>query len=528
MGRQAFLAIEGLFNRIFGTRLNPFYHLGSLTIFFFWVVLVSGIYLFIFFETSVQGAYQSVEQLTHDQWWAGGIMRSLHRYASDAAVVTMILHLVREFSRDRYRSFRWFSWITGVPLAWLVALLGITGYWVVWDMLAQYVAVLSAELMDWLPLFTDSIARNFLTEGSVDDRFFTLMGFLHFLGLPVFLLLAVWLHVVRISGPRVNPPRALAVGSLVAMTALSLVWPVISHAPADLDQVPMVLHLDWFYLAPYPLLDYWSRGAVWALLLGATLLLMLLPWLPPKRLPATAQVDLEECNGCGRCYADCPYSAIDMRPRSERGDPADQVAVVDPALCANCGICAGACPSAMPFRRVRPLPTGIDLPDLSVTDLEERIGAALADREAPRILAFTCDHGPAAERLAGAGTGTISLHCAGQLPPSFIDYALRKQGAEGIFVTGCRHGDCHFRQGNEIIEQRIAGVRETPLRPRVNRRRVRVFWPESRDTEEAATALAGFREDLEALLREEAETGGAADDDPGPEVEEHHGRTGHG
>ena len=523
MGRNAFLAIEGLFNRVFGTRLNPFYHLGSLTIFFFWVVLFSGIYLFIFFDTSVHGAYESVEYLTHDQWWAGGIMRSLHRYASDAAVVTMILHLVREFFRDRYRAFRWFSWITGMPLAWMVALLGITGYWVVWDMLAQYVAILSAELMDWLPLFNDSIARNFLMEGSVDDRFFTLMGFLHFLGIPVFLLLGIWLHVVRISAPQVNPPRELAIGTLAAMTILSLIWPVTSHAPANLDLVATELRLDWFYLAPYPLLDFWSRGAVWALLIGATLLIVALPWLPPKRLKGEAQVDFEECNGCGRCYADCPYSAIDMQPRDPEGDPNDEVAVVDPAMCADCGICAGACPSAMPFRRVRPLPTGIDLTDFPVKDLEEAIGAALEGKQAPRVLAFTCDYGPPAESLAGPATGVISLRCAGQLPPSFIDYALRKQGAEGIFVTGCRQGDCHFRQGNRIIEQRIAGVRETPLRPRVDRRRVRVFWPETRDDKEASAALTAFHGDIGELLQEPAQDPG-----PDPEPEEHHGRAHHG
>lgn len=524
MGRNAFLAIEGLFNRIFGTRLNPFYHLGALTIFSFWVVLVTGIYLFIFFETSVNGAYESVERLTHDQWWAGGIMRSLHRYASDAAVVTIVLHLLREFVRDRYRSFRWFSWVTGMPLLWMVALLGITGYWVVWDMLAQYVAVLSTELMDQLPLFNEAIARNFLMEGSVSDRFFTLMAFLHFLGLPIFLLLAIWLHVLRISGPQINPPRALAIGTLVAMTALSLVWPVTSHAPANLDKVPTVLRLDWFYLAPYPLMDYLALGTVWALLLGGTVALVALPWLPPKRLPATARVDLDECNGCSRCYADCPYSAVDIRPRSETGDPTDKVAVVDPALCADCGICAGACPSAMPFRSVRPLTTGIDLPDHPVQSLEDGANTALEGKQTPRILAFTCDYGPPAEWLEGPATGVVSLRCAGQLPPAFIDYALRKQGAEGIFVTGCRHNDCQFRQGNQIIEQRIAGVRETSLRSRVDRQRVRVFWPEHHDRQEASGALRAFRSDLESLLAEGATP---KDEGPDPEPEEDHGRVRH-
>ncbi len=71
--------------------------------------------------------------------------------------------------------------------------------------------------MDWLPIFTDSMARNFLSDAALSDRFFTLMAFLHLIGLPLFLVFGIWLHVFRINGPRINPPRLLMVGSLLAM-----------------------------------------------------------------------------------------------------------------------------------------------------------------------------------------------------------------------------------------------------------------------------------------------------------------------
>ena len=66
-----------------------------------------------------------------------------------------------EFVTGRYRGARWFSWFTGIPLLWLVFPLGITGYWLVWDQLAQYVAIASSELLDVLPIFGDPMARNF-------------------------------------------------------------------------------------------------------------------------------------------------------------------------------------------------------------------------------------------------------------------------------------------------------------------------------------------------------------------------------
>ena len=212
----------------FGAKLNPFYHLGALSLFFFWLVAASGIYIYIFFETSIDGAYRSVEYLTHTQWYLGGVARSLHRYASDAMVITVLLHVAREFALDRYRGVRWYAWITGVVLLWFLYASGITGYWLVWDRLAQYVAVVTTEWLDCLAIFSEPIARNFLNRGAIDDRFFSLMSFMH-IGIPLFLLLGMWIHIQRISGAKTNPPRPIVTGTLLTLTTLSFAYPALSQ-----------------------------------------------------------------------------------------------------------------------------------------------------------------------------------------------------------------------------------------------------------------------------------------------------------
>ncbi|MCJ7814604.1 MAG: cytochrome b N-terminal domain-containing protein, partial [Xanthomonadales bacterium] len=389
-GKFLFEPVRRLLDRGFGHKLNPLNYLGALTIYFFWIVVVSGIWLFIFFKTSVIGAYESVEYLTHDQWYLGGVMRSLHRYASDAAIITVALHLLKEFVYDRHRDMRWFSWITGVPLIWLVIPLGITGYWLVWDQLGWYVALTSAELLDWLPIFSESMARNFLSSEALSNRFFTLMAFLHLIGLPLFLVFGIWLHVLRINGPRINPPKALMAGSLVAMTALSLVYPALSQGEVDMTTVPSSLGLDWYYLLVYPLVKYWSPGWVWALLTGTSLLLIMVPWMPPLKGKSLAVVDLDNCNGCARCNEDCPFGAITMMPRSD-GQAYETEAVVDPALCMTCGLCTGSCPTATPFRRHSALSPGIDIPDLSAAVLREKLLEAAEKLQGDRrIMVFTC------------------------------------------------------------------------------------------------------------------------------------------
>ena len=286
--------------RVFPQSWNPLHHLGALGFFMYWVVAATGIYLYIFFDTGITAAYSSVEYMTHDQWYLAGVMRSLHRYASDAMVLFMVVHMMREFGLDRYRGTRWFTWSTGVPIIILLFTCGITGYWLVWDQLAQFVAVRSTEWLDWLPIFGTPTAANFLTPESLDDRFFSLMIFIH-IAAPLILLLVLWIHLQRVSRPQIHPPRGLAVGMFAAMIVLSLVLPATSHAPADLSTVTSVLQLDWFYLGLYPLLDYWSSGTVWVAITVVLLTIMFLPLMPPMRRAAPAEVHLDHCNGCVRC-----------------------------------------------------------------------------------------------------------------------------------------------------------------------------------------------------------------------------------
>ena len=118
--RWLLLRIETAFGAVFGPRLNPVVQLGALGWFLFWIVAATGVYLFVFFDTGVVNAYGSVQWITESQWFHAGIARSLHRYASDLMIAVMLVHLVREWSLGRHRGARWFSWLTGVPVLWLV------------------------------------------------------------------------------------------------------------------------------------------------------------------------------------------------------------------------------------------------------------------------------------------------------------------------------------------------------------------------------------------------------------------------
>ena len=488
--------IEGFFDGLFGAAGNPWRHLGALGFHFLWIALVTGIYLFIVLDTGVEDIHTSIEYYTHEQWWLGGIVRSLHRYAADGLVLVMLLHLVREFLYGRFHSFRWYSWITGVPVIWLVYASGIGGYWLVWDVLGQFSAIASTEWFDWLPIFTDPATRNFLTPGALTDRLFSLLVFLH-IGIPLILLLALWVHIQRVSQADVFPSRALAIGTLLMLLVLALVKPTVSHGKADLAVVPTVLHIDWYYLFIHPLMYQTSPSVLWAIAAGLTLLLLALPLLPHPKQQPIAVVNPPNCNGCRRCFVDCPYGAIAMLPHPDK--PGHELARVIPELCASCGICAGACPSSTPFRSVERLVTGIDMPQQPVDALRAEMERKIAALTGPlKIAVFGCECAAEAQHLESADTAVLNLMCTGLLPPSFVEYALRS-GADGVFVTGCREGSCAYRLGSQWTEQRLAGCREPHLRPTVPAERLRIVWADGHEMSSLKAALDDFREHLRTL-----------------------------
>ncbi len=265
-------------DRIFGVGANPLRNLGALAYLLFWVLAATGIYLYAFFDTSVEGAYASIEHLSTGQWYLGGVLRSVHRYAADGFVVVSFAHLFREWAIGHYRRARAFLWVSGVPLMWLMYASGIVGYWLVWDARAQFSALATAEWLDALRIGAEPMARNFLGAESTADRVFSLFVFLH-VGLPLLLLGGMWIHVQRMGRPRTVAPRALALGTLAMLLVAALAVPVGSAAPADPASLPASLELDWYLQFVHPLMYATSPAALWTLVGAATLGLCAMPWL---------------------------------------------------------------------------------------------------------------------------------------------------------------------------------------------------------------------------------------------------------
>ena len=89
------LRLDTFINKIYPTEFNPLYYTGGLSNLFLFVLVLSGIFLFFYYEASLGAAFESVRYIS-DVVPYGGIIRGVHRYAADGFIVGVLLHLFRD------------------------------------------------------------------------------------------------------------------------------------------------------------------------------------------------------------------------------------------------------------------------------------------------------------------------------------------------------------------------------------------------------------------------------------------------
>ena len=132
----------------------------------------------------------------------------------------------------------------------------------------------------------------------------------------------------------------------------------------------------------------------------------------------------------------------------------------------------------------------------------------MVDMEAyqPRIVAFACNWcSYAGADLAGVSriqypptTRVIRVMCSARVSPMFILEALR-DGADGVLVTGCHPGDCHYVSGNEKAVQNIETARELIRLLGIDPQRLRLEWISAAEGARFAQLVTEFTQDLRAL-----------------------------
>ncbi len=124
----------------------------------------------------------------------------------------------------------------------------------------------------------------------------------------------------------------------------------------------------------------------------------------------------------------------------------------------------------------------------------------------PRILAFCCNWcSYAGADLAGTSrmqmppnVRIIRVNCTGRIDISFILDALY-QGADGVLISGCHPGDCHYTSGNLKMEARYTLLKRLLEQAGVEPERVHLQWASAAEGDVFTAGVTNMVERIKKL-----------------------------
>jgi F420-non-reducing hydrogenase iron-sulfur subunit len=124
----------------------------------------------------------------------------------------------------------------------------------------------------------------------------------------------------------------------------------------------------------------------------------------------------------------------------------------------------------------------------------------------PKIIAFVCNWCTyAGADLAGISrlqyppnVRLVRLPCSGRVNPFYVVKALQ-EGADGVLVSGCHPGECHYLTGNLSARRKFAMLKNFLSYVGIEPDRTLFTWVSASEGEKFATVVKGVTEKVKAL-----------------------------
>jgi quinol-cytochrome oxidoreductase complex cytochrome b subunit len=180
------------------TILTHTFRLGFLTSLFFFIEVITGLILMVYYTPSPEKAYSSMVNLLAGVPF-GQFLRDMHRLGAEAMVIFTFLHMLRTFFTASYKKERSFTWLTGLVLLLITLVLSFSGYLLPWDQLAFWAVTIGSSMFEATPVIGTQL--NLLIRGAQEIGADGLLRFylLHVVLLPLAAILVISIHYYKVS-----------------------------------------------------------------------------------------------------------------------------------------------------------------------------------------------------------------------------------------------------------------------------------------------------------------------------------------
>lgn len=141
------------------------------------------------------------------------------------------------------------------------------------------------------------------------------------------------------------------------------------------------------------------------------------------------------------------------------------------------------------------------------------------DKWEPKIIGFLCNWcSYAGADLSGTSRMQYSptirilrVMCSGRVNPQFVVKAF-VEGADGVLVSGCHPGDCHYIEGNYHARRKLTLLRDLLEYMGIDPRRFQISWVSASEGAKFANVVDRFAEQIRELGPQTKLCGGMDDE----------------
>lgn len=189
---------------------NFWYFFGSLAMIVLVLQIITGLWLTMSYKPSAAEAFNSVEYIMRDVEW-GWLIRYLHSTGASAFFIVVYLHMTRALLYGSYKEPRELVWIIGMLLFVVLMAEAFMGYLLPWGQMSYWGAQVIISLFGAIPVIGPDLALwvrgDFVISDATLNRFFAL----HVIGLPLVLIILVFMHIVALHKVGSNNPDGVEI-----------------------------------------------------------------------------------------------------------------------------------------------------------------------------------------------------------------------------------------------------------------------------------------------------------------------------
>jgi ubiquinol-cytochrome c reductase cytochrome b subunit len=184
--------------------INFLWAMGALLAMMFTLLLVTGIFLLMYYKPDVNMAFDSVNYTIMQEVAYGWLFRNIHGVGASVVFLIIYIHMFTGIYYGSYKKGREMIWLSGMLLFVTFSAEGFSGYMLPWGQMSYWAAYVITEIFGGIPFIGDElviwIRGNFYVSDATLTRFFML----HVLLIPMAILGAIVFHFYTLRFPHVN------------------------------------------------------------------------------------------------------------------------------------------------------------------------------------------------------------------------------------------------------------------------------------------------------------------------------------